>query len=147
MKVILLKDIAKIGKKYDVKDVSDGYAMNFLLKQGGAKIATPAALKNLEELKKLSELERKVQADLLEKTLHELEGKVVEIKAKANEKGHLFAGIHKEDLPAYILKSLNINLDPHFIELAKPIKEIGDHQIFIKVNDKKAEVKVSVVKG
>ena len=147
MKVILLKDIAKIGKKYDVKDVSDGYAMNFLLKNGGAKIATEIALKSLEELKKTSELERKVQADLLEKTLHEMEGKVIEVKAKANEKGHLFAGIHKEDLPALISKHLHINLDPHFIELVKPIKEIGQHEVLINVNNKKASIKIEVVKA
>jgi large subunit ribosomal protein L9 len=145
MKVILLKDVAKVGKKYDVKTVSDGYALNFLLPQLLAKIATETSLKNIDALKKTLEVERNVQEDLLSKNLHEVDGKTVEIKLKANEKGHLFAGLHKEELPKYIKASLGADIDPHFIELSKPIKEVGAHEIHIKALDKKAIINISVV--
>jgi len=144
MKVILLKDLAKVGKKYDVKDVSDGYALNSLLPKGFAKTATASALKNIDALKKELDTERLVQEDLLSKNLHEVEGKTVEIKAKANEKGHLFAGIHKENLPEAIKKSIGADIDAHFIELPKPIKEVGEHEVTIKAHDKKAVMKIIV---
>lgn len=144
MKVILLKDVAKVGKKYDIKDVSDGFGLNSLLPRGLAKTATVDALKNLEVLKKAHEVERKIQENLLAKNLHEVDGKIVEIKARANEKGHLFAGIHKEELPKYIKESLSADIDPHFIELEKPIKEVGEYDVVIKANDKSAIIKFSV---
>lgn len=145
MKVILLKDISKVGKKYDVKKVSDGYALNFLLPKGFAKTATEGAMEKLEELKKVLEAERSVQENILAKNLHEVDGKTLEIKAKANEKGHLFAGIHKEDLPAYIKESFGADIDSHFIELPKTIKETGSYEVTIKALDKKAVMNVAVV--
>ncbi len=145
MKVILLKDVAKIGKKYDVKDVADGYALNFLLPKSLAKTATDAALKSVEALKKIALDDMKVQEDLLAKNLHEVDGKTVEIKAKANEKGHLFAGIHKEELPKFIKESLGAEISVNFIELEKPIKEVGEIEITVKAHDKQAKINISVV--
>jgi len=144
MKVILLKDIAKVGKKYDVKEVSDGYALNSLLPKGFAKTATVASLKNIELLKKELDTDRKIQEDLLSKNIHEVDGKTVEISAKANEKGHLFAGIHKEELPKAIKDAIGADIDSHFIELEKPIKEVGEFDIHIKAHDKKATIKIVV---
>ena len=144
MKVILLKDIAKVGRKYDVKDVSDGYALNSLIPKGAAKTATADAMKKLEILKKAQEGERKVQEDILAKNIHELEGKTVEIKARANDKGHLFAGIHIEDLPAYIKESTGSVIDPHFIEMERAIKEVGEYEVKVKAGDKHATLKISV---
>ena len=65
----------KIGKKYDVKDVTYGYALNFLIPQGAVKVATPEALKKIDVLKAELEVERKIQGDLLSKNIHEIENK------------------------------------------------------------------------
>jgi len=146
MKVILLKDVAKVGKKYDVKEVADGFALNSLLPKGLAKTATEKALKNVDVLKKALVVERSIQEDLLSKNLHEVDGKTLEILSKANDKGHLFAGIHKEELPALIKAKFGADIDPHFIDLEKPIKSVGEYDLHIKAHDKNATLKIVVNK-
>ncbi len=137
MKVILLKDISKVGKKFDIKDVADGFALNSLIPKGFAKVATPASLKEVESLKAIFEGEKKVHEDLLSKNLHEIEGKVVTIQLKASEKGHLFAGIHQVEVAEIVKKELHADILPDFIELPKPIKEVGSHIVEVKAGDKK----------
>ncbi len=144
MKVILLKDIAKVGKKFEVKDIADGHALNFLIPKGDAKAATPSALKELDTLKAAAEAEKKVQEDLLSKTLHEIDGKAVEISLPANNKGHLFAGVHQTDVAQFIKKSQHVEILPDFIELPKPIKEVGEHEIHVVAGGKKATVKLVI---
>ncbi|OGI84368.1 50S ribosomal protein L9, partial [Candidatus Nomurabacteria bacterium RIFCSPLOWO2_01_FULL_37_49] len=98
MKVIFLHDVPRVGKKYDIKEVNDGYAMNFLLPRKLAQAATPKAVAELEIRKKEVMIEREVQEDLLMKNLEEIKGKTITIKGKANEQGHLFSAIHKKEI-------------------------------------------------
>lgn len=144
MKIILLKDVAKIGRRLDVKDVADGHALNFLIPNGQAKVATPAELKKVELLRKELEAERKIQEDLLAKNLHEIEDKVVTIKAKVNSKGHLFAALHTADVVSAIKKSTGADVATGFIIMDHPIKEAGEHNISIKAGDKKVTIKLVV---
>ncbi|HEY4511665.1 MAG TPA: 50S ribosomal protein L9 [Candidatus Paceibacterota bacterium] len=148
MKVILLKDVPKVGKKYEIKAIADGHALNFLIPRGLAEAATANNLKKLETLKATDATEKKVQADLLAKNLKSLEGVVVEITGKANEKGHLFASIHTDTIVAELMKQKHLSLPTEFIKIAKPIKEIGDHEIPVLINDKKASfiLKVTATK-
>jgi large subunit ribosomal protein L9 len=147
MKVILLKDVAKVGKKFDVKEVSDGYALNFLIPQGKAKTATTDGLAKVEVLKATADAERKIQEDLLAKNMHEIDGKVFEIKEKANDKGHLFAGIHKERVAEILSESVHFSVEPTCIELEKPIKEVGEYDIVLKALNNKATIKFVVIKA
>ncbi|MCR4311568.1 MAG: 50S ribosomal protein L9 [Candidatus Taylorbacteria bacterium] len=144
MKVILLKDVAKIGRKYDVKNVSDGHALNLLIPKGLAEVATPASLVKLEKLKKEDAGHKKVQEDLLLMNFKAIEGTTLEMSEKANEKGHLFAGVHKEEIISSMRKEKHIDLLPDFIELDKPLKEVGEHVVEIKVKDKTAKLKISI---
>ena len=144
MKVILLKDIPKLGKKFEVKEVSEGHALNMLIPKGSVKQATPKALKEIEALKTEQDAQLKIQEDLLSKTLHELEGKVVEIKVQANKQGHLFAGIHASEIAEYIKKSTHAEILPEFINLEKPIKETGEHKIEVMASGKKAYITLSI---
>jgi large subunit ribosomal protein L9 len=144
MKVILLKEVPKLGRKYDVKNVSDGHAQNFLIPRGLVAPATPQAVKKIEEQKQKEGAEKKIQTELLVKSFDELKGKTVTVKGKANEKGHLFAGVTKEILIEEIFKQTHLNLDPETVVLEKPIKEIGEHKIVVEVLGKKAEVTVVV---
>lgn len=144
MKVILLKDVAKLGRKYDVKDVASGFALNFLIPQGGAKVATPEALKKVEAMQAIAAAERKVQEDLLAKNLHEIDGKEATLAAKANDKGHLFAALHKEDIVKAIKDSLGADVSTDFIVLEGNIKQTGTHDIEIKAGGKSATVKFTV---
>lgn len=144
MKVILLKDIPKVGKKYDIKNVAEGYALNLLIPKGLAQIATPQAEKNLLRDKALATTEKKVQGELLLKNLEVIKTLVLNIKEKANDKGHLFAGITKERLVKEILKTSRLNLDAESLVLEKPIKEVGEHEVVVEVLGKSAKFKVSV---
>src|SRR3989344_7876387 len=142
MKIILLHDIAKVGKKYDVKNVSDGHALNLLIPKGLAVTANAGALKRVEKLKLEDTAHKKVQEDLLLMNLKAVEGTTLEITEKANEKGHLFAGIHKAEISERMKDDKHIDLLPDFIVLDKPIKEVGEYKIEIRVQDKKATLKL-----
>lgn len=146
MKIILLKDIPKVGKKYDIKDVADGYALNMLIPRGVAQIATQQAIKNVEMLKAQDETLKKVQGDLLLKNLEVIKTLKINLKEKANEKGHLFAGVTKERLIEEVVKAARLNLDPESIHLPKPIKETGEHKVTVGAMGKKAEFSV-VIEG
>ncbi len=144
MKVILLKDIPKVGRKYDVKDVAEGYALNMLIPRGVAKIATPGEVKKIELLKSQDMMDKKIQNELLVKNLEIIKSLVVVIQGKANDKGHLFAGITKETIADEIFKTSRLKLDPESIKLDKPLKTVGEHTLKLEVLDKKVEFKVIV---
>jgi len=144
MKVIFLQDVPKKGTKYDIKEVSDGYAQNFLLPRGLAISATAKAEKELESKKKKVVIEKKVQATLLDKNLAELKGKTVTLASKANEKGHLFSAIHKDEIIKAMKAQHNIDLAPEVIDLAKPIKSVGETEVKISLPGKKASFTILV---
>lgn len=144
MKIILLKDVPKLGKRFELKDVSTGYAINFLINKGLAITATKEALKKIEREKSVSEEERKIQDDLLLKNIAELKSANIVIKAEANPKGHLFAGIHSDLLVQEINKLTRISLSKDIIMLDKPIKTVGEHEIKIKVGQKNDVFKIKV---
>ena len=146
MKIILLENIKSLGKKGDLKDVAEGYALNFLLPKKFAEIATVKAIAGLEKRIQNLAIEREVQIDLLMKNLEEIKGKVIKIKSKADEKGHLFSGIHKKEIVEEMKKQHNADIDEEFIVLEKPIKEVGEFDIPILIKGKKSSFKLVVEK-
>lgn len=136
MKIILLKDIPKVGKRYDTKDISDGYALNLLIPKGLAVAATADVVKRIELEKARDEGEKKVHQELLIKNLSELEGKTVSMVEKANDKGHLFAAVHKLEVVSAIQRQTRLQIDAEYIALDKPIKEVGTHEITVKAAGK-----------
>lgn len=132
MKVILLHDTPNIGRKYDIKNVSDGYARNFLFPRKLAQIATTQNIQTIEKQKKQHEQEKEIQKDILEKNIEALEGLEISITEKTNEKGHLFAGIRKEEISKILKEQKHINIPADIIELEKPIKKIGEYEIKVK---------------
>ncbi|MFZ1019892.1 MAG: 50S ribosomal protein L9 [Minisyncoccia bacterium] len=133
MRVIFLQDVARVGKRHDIKEVNDGYVMNFLIPRKLAELATPSAVASLEKRKKNIEIEREVQEDLLLKNLEEIKGKVITIKSKTNEKGSLFKAIHKKEIIEEMKKQNHADIAEEFIILEKPIKEIGEFEILIEI--------------
>lgn len=138
MKVIFLKDVPRVGNKNDIKEVNDGYAQNFLLPRGLAKMATAQAVKELEIAKQNIAIERKVQNELLTRSMEEIKQKVVTLSGKANDKGHLFQAIHKKEIIDALRKTHRAEIGEEFIVLDKPIKEVGEFKIEVKVGDKKS---------
>lgn len=143
MRVILLKDVEKIGKKYEVKEVADGFARNFLIPKGLAKKATLKALKWLEvkkemELKKTEEDLRKVQEEA-----SAIDGYELVIPVKIGEKGQLFASVNNEKIFEK-LKEAGFRIKESQIELKNSIKELGEYPIKIKF-DHNLEAKIRVI--
>ncbi len=146
MKVALLKDVPGLGKKNDIKDVSDGYALNLLIPRRLAEAATTGVISRIEIAKKSEEAEKLIKEDLLGKNLHTIDGKTVEIEAEANEKGSLFAGIHKDEIVKAVKEEIDVDLLPDFIVLDKAIKEVGEHKIELKVHGKSAAFTLNIEK-
>ena len=136
MKVILLHDVPRVGQKYDVKEVANGYGRNYLLPRGLAEISTEKAIAGIAMLKTQHDQEKKVREDLLVKNLEDLNNVEVTIQEKANDKGHLFAGVHKEEIIPALKEQTHLDMDAEHIILEHPIKELGEHKIEVKVGDK-----------
>ncbi len=134
----MLKDVKGVGKKHDIKTVADGFALNSLIPQGKAEVATDKALARISVVKNQEEAEKKIQADLLSKNIKSIHDAVVEVVVDANEKGHLFAGLHAAEIAPLVKSSTQIDVAPEFIVLEKPIKEVGEHKIDVKVQGKSA---------
>ncbi len=145
MKVIFLQDVPRVGKRHDIKEVNDGYAANFLLPRRLAEMATPKAVAELEKRRKEIVLQNKVQEDLLMKYLEDIKGKVITIKSKANEKGHLFSAIHKKEIIEAMKSQHRAEINEDFIILEKPIKEIGEFEIPIEIKSKKSFFKLHLL--
>ena len=132
MKVILLQDVKKMGKKGDVIEASDGYARNYLFPRKLAEEATANALhvvnakKENERKKKLAELEA------AQKLAAELKGKEVSIEAKAGESGRLFGAITNKDIAEVINSKFNLSIDKKKIVM-DTIKVAGGYEIEVKL--------------
>ncbi len=136
----MLQDVPSLGKKYDIKNVSDGYARNFLIPRKLVQIATTANIQSIERRRKQMEQEHAIQKDILAKNIDSLDGVKVTYRAKTNEKGHLFAGIHKEDIIKILKEQKHIDIPEELIELDQPIKELGEYKIKIKNKELVLEV-------
>jgi len=129
MKVILLQDIQGVGKKNEVKEVSDGYARNFLFQNNLAQAATPMNIKRLENLKsKLSEEDVE-----LKKRLNELARKMgdvsLEFMLKTDEAGSIFGSVTKEMILRSLRENHIVTKERVDITLAHPLKVFGEHKI------------------
>lgn len=145
MKIILIQDIAGVGRRFDIKDVSDGYALNFLIPQGKAKHASSGALKEIEKEKERAETDRVKKEESALQKLGELKKGHFTIERKATEEGHLFAKVDSKDL-VQNFKASGVDIQESQIMLDEPIKQAGAHQIKIKVGEKEVEVEVEVKK-
>lgn len=146
MRVIFLKDVPRVGKRHEVKEVNNGYAMNFLVPNKLAIIATPQEIANLEIKKKTIEIEREVQTDLLLRNLEEIKNKVLHMSGKTDDKGHLFSGIRPRDIVDAMKTEHRADINEGAIKLEKPIKEIGEYEIPVEIKGNKSSFKLVVEK-
>lgn len=145
MKVIFLKDVKGKGKKGEIKNVADGYAQNFLIKNGYAVEATKQALSQLEAQKrheaKLAQQELEEAKQLKEK----LESITLEIKAKAGEGGRLFGSVSTKQIAENLQKIHGIKIDKRKMECNEGIRSLGVTNVPIKLHPEvKATLKVHV---
>ncbi|MDO8514125.1 MAG: 50S ribosomal protein L9 [bacterium] len=144
MKVILLKDVAKVGQHGAVKEVSDGYGLNFLIARGLAVQATPEKIAAHATAQKREEEAREEATKALRVAIQSLEGARIEISARATEKGGLFKSIVARDVANAISEKKGVHLLIEAIQLEKPIKETGEHAIDIVSGDAKARINLAI---
>ncbi len=133
MQVILLKDVNKLGKRGEVKKVSDGYALNYLLP---AKLAVKATAERVKQLKERLAKETKLkQADLKRKQelAAKLKGVVLEIEGKVSDGGKLFAGVSQKDIQQKIKQAVGVEIEESSVVLDKHLKDLGEHQVEINL--------------
>lgn len=145
MKVIFLKDVKGQGKKGEIKNVSDGYANNFLFPQGLAKPANDSNLKQLEHQKQAEARHKEKEKEQAEALAAKINETTIVVRAKAGDGGRLFGAITSKHI-ADELKKIKMDIDKRKIVMDDPIRTLGVSQIPIKLHpDVKATLKVQVV--
>jgi len=143
MKVILLQDVEELGKRHEVKEVKNGYARNFLILKGLAKIATDKALELLKIEKQAEEKKAEQSLKTIQEVASTLDGQEVVISVKVGEDGQLFESISVQKIFDEI-KKMGFNVKKNQIDLAEPIKELGEFPVKIKF-DHNLEPEITIV--
>ena len=146
MRVILLQDIEKLGKKYEVKEVKDGYARNFLIPKGLAKPATEEVLKWLEVQKEIEAKRAEEELKKAQELATAIDGQEVVIQVKiGKERDQLFESITSQKISER-LKEMGFEIKKGQIDLSEPIKELGEFPVKIKFSHNlEAEIRAIIV--
>lgn len=145
MKVILLQDVEKLGKKYEIKEVKPGYARNFLIPKSLAKQATKQVIKWAEMQKEIETRKEEDELKQVQQLASGIDGQEVAIPVKIGEQGQLFESVTVQKISEK-LKELGFAVKKNQIILASAIKELGEFPVKIKFNHNlEAEIKVIVV--
>jgi len=146
MKVLLRKDIEKVGQRGEIVEVADGYARNYLLPQQLAAKATAENVRRLEAEHR--EIERQVEAerDQLKELAARLETVSCTLTVAANETGTLYAAVSAEDIAKALQESESIELKPESLVLEEPIKEVGVYTMPVRLlSDVETTLRVWIV--
>ncbi|MCD6528237.1 50S ribosomal protein L9 [bacterium] len=145
MKVVLLCDVDKIGKKYEIKQVKDGFARNYLIPKGLAKPATEEVLKWVEAQKEIEAKKIEEELKQVQKLASKLDGQEIVISTKIGKKGEMFEKISRQKIYEK-LKELGFKIKKNQIELEKPIETLGEFPVKIQLeHGLEAEIKVIVI--
>lgn len=152
MKVIFIQDVARVGRRGETKDLADGYVMNVLLPKKQVIIATPQAIKKIEDENKNKQSQREIDKNIFIKSINSLQeilntesdGFLEILGHKSDDKGHLFSAIREGDIADAIYKKIKISLNPDQIVIGKQsIKQKGEFQI--ELTDKVFKKKVKIL--
>lgn len=134
MKLILIDDVDPLGKKGEVVDVADGYARNYLLPRKKAIKATEGAIRTADELRRAREEADRQAKESAERVATQLVGTRVVIAAQAGDEGKLYGSVGITDVVEGIHKFTGVELDRKTIHLSEPIREIGLHEIQVRLH-------------
>ena len=144
MKVMLTKDVYKLGRAGDVKRVADGYGRNFLLPQGLAVLATPGALKQVERIRSQAEIRRTEQNEELKGLAGEIDGVVLTFSAKAGETDKLYGSITTQNVADALQEKVRYEVKRHQIDM-QPIRMLGEFTAGVRLTmDLVPEIKIIV---
>lgn len=133
MKVILLTDVPKIGRKGELKEVADGFAKNMLIRKGLAALATKEAQDKVAKEDKAHTEAKQRAIKKAQEFKSELERRTFTVKVKTGDKGQIFGGVHEKDIAAAIFQKTKIELNKTHIDAHKGIKQLGEHTINIRL--------------
>ncbi|MDP3955719.1 MAG: 50S ribosomal protein L9 [bacterium] len=128
MKVVLLQDVPKLGRRGEIKEVADGFARNSLIPQKKCAPATPKTIAGLESKRQIEEASKVAQVETLKACVAKLKNQGLEVSAKANEDGTLFAAVSKEAVMVAINQSCSGLFSVDDLEMS-PIKSAGEHTV------------------
>lgn len=144
MKVMLVKDVYKLGRAGDIKKVADGYGRNFLIPQGLAVLATAGALKQIEKIKSQAEIRRTEQNSELKGLADQINGLTLVFDAKAGETGKLYGSITTQDVATAIEQKVRFEVKKQQIDM-QPIRNLGEYTAYVRLTmDLVPEVKIIV---
>jgi len=132
MKVILREDVEKLGKAGEVVKVADGYGRNYLIPRNLACPANVRNMKTLEHDRRVIETRAKKARKAAEETAQSLSGMTVAVSARAGEEGKLFGAVTSRDI-AEALEKAGVKMDRKSIQLAEPIKQLGEYKVKVRV--------------
>jgi large subunit ribosomal protein L9 len=133
MKVVLLQDVSNLGMEGEVKEVADGYGRNFLLPRKLAALATPSVLKLTEAQRRSVVLRRQRSGEELKELGDKLEGLSIQLKVKVGAKERLYGSITSADIAGEINRITGLDIEKKRIKLEKPIQQLGDYRVPIKL--------------
>src|SRR5574339_1225558 len=144
MKVMLVKDVYKLGRAGDIKKVADGYGRNFLIPQGLAVLATAGALKQVEKIRSQAEIRRTEQNSELKDLAAQINGLTLVFDAKAGETGKLYGSITTQDVATAIQEKVRYEVKKQQIDM-QPIRALGETSAHVRLTmDLVPEVKIIV---
>ncbi|TLN20235.1 50S ribosomal protein L9 [bacterium] len=144
MKVLLTKDVYKLGRAGDVKRVADGFGRNFLLPQGLAVLATPGALKQVDRIRSVAASKRAVLNNEMSSVAERIHDAVVAFPSKAGETGKLYGSITPQMIVDAINKKYDLKIERHMVEI-QPIRTLGEHKARVRLTvDLTPEIRVIV---
>ena len=148
MKVILTKDVPKVGRQFDLKTVADGFALNFLFPRGLAELATAEKMNSLEKRQAAVAHLKEADASALAAAFKKLDGMKVSIKSgKANDQGHLYKGVGVEEIAESLSKAAGAKISSNMFTLEASIKVVGEHTLTLHSGDEKAHCMLVVEAG
>lgn len=146
MKIILLQDEKKLGKKGDIIEVSEGYARNYILPRKIGVEATPGNMNDLKLQKANSEKIAQEQLDAAKALAAELESKIVVVKIKAGQGGRAFGSVSGREIATALKEQHNIEIDKKKLQLPESLKNFGSYEVSVKLHPQvtgKVTVKVA----
>lgn len=144
MKVILLRDVARIGRRYEIKEVPDGFALNKLIPQRDAIPATPANVKRVESQRQGAAHAKAAEGALIAAAVKACQNEVLRLQMEANAQGHLFQSVHAADVASALARrGHHISVD--HIKLSAPIKSLGRHVVTLIGGGEIGEVAIEVM--
>jgi large subunit ribosomal protein L9 len=132
MKVLLLKDVYKLGRAGDVKRVADGYGRNYLLPQGMAILATPSALKMTERIKEKANIQRAIINQEMDAVAKQIAGLTLTFPAKASETGKLYGSVTTQMIAEAIKAKTGVDIARRQID-TQPLRMLGEYKVHIRL--------------